>query len=213
MSKIEIKGEFITKFQDKQFLYFADRSRLGIILIQRGHLLYYNKEFGKIFGYSQEEISKWEKREFYKIVHPEDLQKLVQNFRIEDNKTAVVQFRGITKEGKIIPIENSVCVVKYNDINAYLSTYIRLDNSIENNSNLGKEKIKLEIELDQGLKTAIDIISKAFNWIPEQFIQYVIKNDIKYIKDTLERGSFNDLRENYNVSIDINELKKIKFKN
>lgn len=149
MSKIGIKGEVITKFNDKQFLYFADRSKLGIVLIQRGHLIYYNKESGKIFGYSQEEISKWKKREFYKIVHPEDLKKLVQKFKIEDNITATVQFRGITKEGKIIPIENSVCVVKYNNINAYLSTYTRLNNLHKEKIQEIKKNISLEIEISQ----------------------------------------------------------------
>ena len=178
MSKIEIKGEFITKFQDKQFLYFADRSRLGIILIQRGHLIYYNKEFGKIFGYSQEEISKWEKREFYKIVHPEDLQKLVQNFKIEDNKTAVVQFRGITKEGEIIQIENSVCIVKYNDINAYLSTYIRLDNFIKTNDDILKINLKLKMKPYHQLNKIYKIFYKDMKYALEK-----VCND--YIKDTL----------------------------
>lgn len=146
MSEIDIKGEFITKFQDKQFLYFAERSKLGFLLIQRGHLLYYNKEFSKIFGYSQDDISKWKKREFYKIVHPEDLKKILQNFQIENDKTAIVQFRGITKKGKIIPIENYVCRITYNNKNAYLSSYVNLDRQI-NNKNSSKEKVKIEIEI------------------------------------------------------------------
>ena len=128
ISKTNIKGEVITKLRDEQFLYFADNSSLGIVLIQRGILKYFNPKFAEIFGYTEDEVSNWNKREFYKIVHPEDLSKLVQNFKIEDNKTASVQFRGIRKDGQIIPIKNYVCTVKYNDINAYLSTYNPLNN-------------------------------------------------------------------------------------
>ena len=73
---------------------------------------------------------------------------------------------------------------------------------------MSEKTIKLEIELDQDKKLEIDIISKAFGWTPERFIQYVIKNDIKYIKDNLERGSIIDLQENYNTGVDLGELKK-----
>lgn len=57
MSKVEnMNGEFTTKLKDEQFLRFADKSTMGVILIQRGYLQYFNKRFQEIFGYSHEEI-------------------------------------------------------------------------------------------------------------------------------------------------------------
>ena len=35
MSKIGINGEISYKLKDEQFLYFADKSHLGILLIQK----------------------------------------------------------------------------------------------------------------------------------------------------------------------------------
>ncbi|MFW9785719.1 MAG: PAS domain-containing protein, partial [Candidatus Heimdallarchaeota archaeon] len=108
------------------FLYFAGNSSLGIVVFQKGHLIYFNKRFAEIFGYSEEEITKWKKREFYKIVHPEDLKELTQRFIHEDERTVSVRFRGIKKNGEIILIENYNSVVYYNGKKAISSTYLEL---------------------------------------------------------------------------------------
>ncbi|MFX1305100.1 MAG: PAS domain-containing protein [Promethearchaeota archaeon] len=147
MSEAKINNDFTTKLKNDQFLYFADNSRLGIVLIQRGHLIYYNKQFGEIFGYSQEEISKWKKREFYKIVHPEDLKHLVETFKIEnDKKTITIRFRGIRKDKSIINIKNYNCQIKYNNKFAVLSSYVPLERTFEEESYTPK---KINIQIDK----------------------------------------------------------------
>ncbi len=132
MSKVEINEEYPTKLRKDTFIHFADNSAMGIIIIQRGHLKYYNQKFAEIFGYSEEEISKWKKREFYKILHPEDLSHLVEYFKVEDDKKTVsLQFRGIRKDKKIINVENYICQIEYNNKTAYLSSYIPLEKVYE----------------------------------------------------------------------------------
>ncbi|MFX1354113.1 MAG: PAS domain-containing protein [Promethearchaeota archaeon] len=126
MSKIGVEGEITAKLKDEAFLYFAGNSSLGIVLFQRGYLIYFNKKFAEIFGYSEDEITKWKKREFYKIVHPEDLKELTQRFVQEDHRTVSVRFRGIKKNGEIILIENFNSVVSYNGKRAISSTYLEL---------------------------------------------------------------------------------------
>ena len=78
MSDIDKKGEFTTKLRDDTFLHFAERSTMGILIIQRGYLQYFNQKFTEIFRYTIDDILKWKKREFYKIVHPEDLPGLIK---------------------------------------------------------------------------------------------------------------------------------------
>ncbi|MFX1413155.1 MAG: PAS domain-containing protein [Promethearchaeota archaeon] len=126
MSKIGVEGEITAELNDEAFLYFAGNSSLGIVVFQKGHLIYFNKQFAEIFGYSEEEITKWKKREFYKIVHPEDLKELTQRFIHEDERTVSVRFRGIKKNGEIILIENYNSVVYYNGKKAISSTYLEL---------------------------------------------------------------------------------------
>ncbi|MFW9943024.1 MAG: PAS domain-containing protein [Candidatus Thorarchaeota archaeon] len=145
MSKVETDEEFTTQLKDDQFLYFAENSSLGITLIQRGHLRYFNKRFAEIFRYSEDEISRWSKREFYKIVHPEDLQKLTQNINVDGGNTVTIRFRGVTKDDKIIEVENYVCVIKFNNKNAYLSSYVPLEEIQEKSETYYPKTVRIQI--------------------------------------------------------------------
>ncbi|MFW9968768.1 MAG: PAS domain-containing protein [Candidatus Odinarchaeota archaeon] len=127
MSEVKDNEVFSTKLKNETFLRFADNSRMGVLLIQRGFLKYFNGQFTEIFGYTKEDILKWKKREFYKIVHPDDLPNLIKNFNIQDDKkTILVRFRGIRKDSSIIDIENYMCHIKYNNKFAVLSSYIQI---------------------------------------------------------------------------------------
>lgn len=156
MSDIDMGGEFATRLKNESFLRFVDNSRMGVLIIQRGYLKYFNKQFMEIFGYTSAEILKWKKREFYKMVHPEDLSNLVKYFRIQaDKKTVTVRFRGVRKDGEIIPIENYICHIYYDNKTAYLSSYIQLENPIEerylpNSINI-KEKRKILLDYDPNI--------------------------------------------------------------
>ncbi len=176
MSEATINEEFTTKLKNEQFLYFADNSYLGIALIQRGHLIYSNKKFGEIFGYSQEEISKWKKREFYKIVHPKDLKHLVETFKIEnDKRTITIRFRGIRKDKSIINIENYNCQIKYNNKFAVLSSYIPLEKTFEEETYAAKI-IKMKKEKIIILKHHPDIEKL----LKDNFLKFEIYNHSSY---------------------------------
>ncbi|MFX1281918.1 MAG: PAS domain-containing protein [Promethearchaeota archaeon] len=132
MSDIDNIGEFNTKLRDDAFLRVVDNSNMGVLIIQRGYLKYFNKRFTEIFGYTKDDILNWGKREFYKIVHPEDLPNLVEHFKIEDDRKIVtVQFRGVRKDKKIIPIENYNCHIYYDNKTAYLSSYSLIENLLD----------------------------------------------------------------------------------
>ena len=160
---------------NKQFLHFADKSALGILLIQKGYLKYFNKSFLEIFGYSKEEVQQWKKREFYKIVHPNDLANLTQQLRIEENNVVTVRFRGIRKDGQIIPIENYICVVSHNDKKAMLCSYLLLDKPMIRK---GCKKIKIEINLPEKYNKYFEYIEFYFGLKRKEYIENVIKKEI-----------------------------------
>ncbi len=69
---------------------------------------------------------------------------------------------------------------------------------------------KYEIELDQEFKTQIDIISKALGMDPEDFIKFVLKNEIQCIKSYLNMSyPKENLEDYYKFEINIDELKKL----
>jgi len=129
MANVGIDKKFSTLLSSEQFLHFANNSMMGVVIIQRGYLKYFNQQFIDIFGYSKNELEKWEKGEFYKIVHPNDLPDLLKRLKVEDEKTVIVKFRGIRKDKRVIVIENYICYIKYNGMAAYLSSYASLEGS------------------------------------------------------------------------------------
>jgi PAS domain S-box-containing protein len=156
MSGMDTNGEFSTKLMEETFLQFVDDSTMGILILQRGFIKYFNKKFTQIFGYTEEDIKKWKKREFYKIVHPEDLPNLLKNLKIEDDKkTATIEFRGVRKDKKIIPIKNYNCYIYYNNKTSYLSSYILQKEPLNNNfiPKIIKTKEGRKIILDYSLNT------------------------------------------------------------
>ncbi len=131
-NRVEAVETFSTKLSDDQFLHFAENSTMGVLIIQRGYLKYFNQKFSEIFDYPEDELSKWKKREFYKIVHPEDLPMLLEKLKIEDDKkTVTVRFRGITRSNQIIDIINYNCKIEYNGKTAYLASYALISPKIQ----------------------------------------------------------------------------------
>ncbi|MFX0030692.1 MAG: PAS domain-containing protein [Candidatus Hermodarchaeota archaeon] len=131
MSDIDTERELKTRLTDSTFLRLTDNSQLGITIIRRGYLKYFNAKFEEIFGYTKEEIHNWKKFEFFKFIHPEDIPNLLKNIRIEDSQNVTVQFRGVKKNGDIIPIENYIYRIKYNNKYAYFSTYVQLKKPLD----------------------------------------------------------------------------------
>ncbi|MFX1531599.1 MAG: PAS domain-containing protein [Promethearchaeota archaeon] len=175
MSDINIKGEFNTKLKDETFLHFVDNSSMGVLIIQRGYLKYFNKRFTEIFGYTREDILNWGKREFYKIVHPKDLPNLVENFKIEDDrKTVTVQFRGVRKDKKIIPIENYNCHIYYDNKTAYLSSYTLVENFVD------EEDIPKLIKTKEGKKIVLDYDPDIVKTLEEKNLKFKIFNYYSY---------------------------------
>ena len=163
MSRVGINEEFTTKLKDEQFLYFAENSSLGITLIQRGHLKYFNKRFAEIFRYSEDEILQWKKREFYNIIHPEDLPNLIQKFKVEDGNTVSIRFRGVTKDRKVIELENYICVIKFNNKNAYLSSYMPVEEIQEDLESYAPKTIRIQIKKRIAMDYHPDIVKLLRN--------------------------------------------------
>ncbi len=152
MSKSDLNEKLTTELKDEHFLYFANNSYLGILIIQKGYIKYVNKKSIDILGYTLEDITKWKKREFFKIIHPEDLGRLMQNLTIEDKDAVSFQFRALTKKGKIITVNTYLNIIKHNNERAYLVSYIPIGKSKKKddlfNSIITRRKIEKKILTD-----------------------------------------------------------------
>ncbi|MFX1322658.1 MAG: PAS domain S-box protein [Promethearchaeota archaeon] len=94
---------------EEKFRTLAEQSFLGIAIIQDNLVKYVNKGLTETFGYSLEEIMKWQPGEFLKTIHPEDRIFVTEQVRKkqigEPNVVDQYQFRGIKKNGNAIWLE------------------------------------------------------------------------------------------------------------
>ncbi len=117
---------------NKQFKVLAEQSLTGIGILQDDHYKYVNQQFGKIFGYSVEEILNWELGGYLKMVHPEDLE-FVKN-QAEKKQKGIedvinrYEFRGVKKRGDIIWLEIFSKSFIYEGRNADLISLIDITN-------------------------------------------------------------------------------------
>ena len=87
----------------------VEKADIAIVADDRdGKLVYFNRKFAQLFGYSMKEMKKLSHRE---LVHPDDI-KMVREFhrtRLQGEKVqARYEFRGKRKDGSVIHIETAV---------------------------------------------------------------------------------------------------------
>ncbi|MFW9969360.1 MAG: PAS domain-containing protein [Candidatus Odinarchaeota archaeon] len=168
MSKSKKNEDFSTELKNEVFTRLADNSQLGITIIRRGYVLYFNSQFTEIFGYTEQDIKKWKKFEYFKIIHSEDIPHLLQKIQIEDKQNAILQFRGVRKNRDIILVENYIYRIKYDNKYAYFSSYGQLEEVPE------EIIIPTLVKTKEQRKIISDFNSNIINFLEENKINYKI---------------------------------------
>ncbi|MFX1281891.1 MAG: PAS domain S-box protein [Promethearchaeota archaeon] len=174
MSNIDTEAEFNTKLRDEAFLRVVENSNMGVTIIRRGFLKYFNTRFEEIFGYTKEEINKWKKFEYFKFIHPDDIPNLLKYMKIEDSQKVTIQFRGVKKNGDIVPIENFIYRMKYNNKYAYFSTYVQLKKSLD------EEEIPKLIKTKESKKIILGYNPNIVKILEENNLNFKIINQYSY---------------------------------
>ena len=113
---------------EEKFRLISEQSLLGISIFQDGVYKYVNDAVSKITEYSVDEMMGWHIEEFSKLIHPDDLGFVMNQFRKkqagEPGYTANYIYRGISKSGKLKWIEQHSKTITYQGRSADLVTVI-----------------------------------------------------------------------------------------
>jgi len=125
------QAEETLKQSEAQYKDLAEKGNIAIVVDDiDGNLLYYNKQFSDLFGYSMEQMKKQNHKT---LIHPDDF-KRVSHFHknhIQGRKIlSRYEFKGIKKDGTAIDIEISVSSIIEKD-NKIIGTRSYLWNIIE----------------------------------------------------------------------------------
>lgn len=107
------------KESEEKFRVITEQSFIGVVIEQGFDIKYGNQQFSTILGYSTEEFSNWTLTDFYKIFHPDDLDKL-KEFVEKKTKGLIddipnFQCRMFKKNGEVVWLELLSRAIMYQD--------------------------------------------------------------------------------------------------
>ncbi|MCP4754252.1 MAG: PAS domain S-box protein, partial [Proteobacteria bacterium] len=122
------KMEQARKESDEKFRLLSEQSLMGISIFQDGVYQYVNDATSQLNEYSIEEMMAMKAEEFAKMIHPDDLNFVMTQFRKKQagksGYTANYAYRGITKSGKVKWIEQYSKTINYRGRTADLVTVV-----------------------------------------------------------------------------------------
>ncbi|MBY8992714.1 MAG: hypothetical protein KGD58_18365, partial [Candidatus Lokiarchaeota archaeon] len=92
----------------------------------------------------------------------------------DDKETVSVRFRGVKKDKSIIPIENIMCHIYYNNKTAYLSSYSLIERHLD------EVNIPKLIITNEGKKIVLDYNPTIVKNLEDNNIQFKIYNHCSY---------------------------------
>ncbi|RLF59051.1 MAG: hypothetical protein DRN25_04475 [Thermoplasmata archaeon] len=130
---------------EEKFRTLAEKSLIGIYLMQDGVFKYVNPKFAEIFGYSTDEII--DKMKPQGLVHPEDWKIVEENIgrRISGELDSIrYNFIGIRKDGKVVFIEAYGSRIMYRGKPAILGSLLDITDRKKAEDELKKAHEKLK---------------------------------------------------------------------
>ncbi len=116
------------KESEEMFRTIAEQWLMGICIIQDNRIKYLNQQLADSLGYTTEEILSWQPGEFFKTIHPEDRQMVIEQAELRDDEfpSGIRNYivRGIHKNGQVLWVEVWFKAIEYKGRRAFLNTFI-----------------------------------------------------------------------------------------
>jgi two-component system, NtrC family, sensor kinase len=154
VARTEIEGLFET---------LAEKSPVGVYIVQDGKFCYANPAFQSCIGYRENELVGMDSLEF---VFPEDREMVKENAikMLKGEVTSAYQFRVIHKTGSIRWVMESVSSIQYGGRRATLGNYMDITERKEIEETLQAERNKLQSLID-AMEYSLTIQDTEFNII------------------------------------------------
>ncbi len=189
--KLKQSEELLNKITDQTFMGFA--------IFQDFDIKYFSPAFAEAIGYSQEEISAWKTREFFKVIHPDDQNKLIslaqKLYSGDNNALNFLHFRINKKSGQIIWVETQTNTIIYDGKKADMVFIQNITPKIEAEQKIkeSEEKFRILFESSPYAVSLIDSkgvvvqvnsnIEKIFGYTREEILGKSFKNFHPFSKD------------------------------
>ncbi len=151
----------ISESEDK-FRTITEQSFIGIAILEDFKFKYVNQQFSDTLGYTPKEILKWKSKEFLKLMHPEDRERIMETaeniYYGKNDILADIQFRATKKTGEVIWLEIISKTIPFEDKIANLIATLDITEKKEVERLVLEENRKL-VELNKMRKDIITRVS------------------------------------------------------
>lgn len=177
----------------------AEQSVIGMLIIERGRIIYANSVCENILGYPLSTIQHWNLRELFRIVHKDDLQEVIDSIFSLQNCSAgqqVInhQHRIITQNKEIKWVKVIAKTINYRHKTQLLSSIIDINDQMKARKEMIEfERSKSEImaRVSHELKTPLITIKGYALLLKELLDEHIdfTSLDLYHYLDLIQKGS------------------------
>ncbi|MFX0133157.1 MAG: PAS domain S-box protein [Candidatus Hodarchaeota archaeon] len=172
------------KESEEKYRTITENSLVGISIVQDNQLKYANQTCADILGYSIEELMNWKISDIHKVIHPQDLDILLNIVEKDRDlkEPVIIQYRAIKKNGEIIWVDNYTKQIMYEGNPAILIITVEITDKKDKEQKIkeSEEKYRLITENAYDMICVIDEKQKV-----EYINEEVHKKLLGYNKDDL----------------------------
>lgn len=170
----------------------ADRSIQGILIVQDYRIVYANKAFAQISGYSIKELLSLPSRGIKNLVHPDDQKFVWDNWqkRLSGEKVPPhYEYRGVKKDGKVVWLEMFASRVMHDEKPAVQGSIIETTKRKKTEEALRESEQKYR-SLIENSPDGIFIASKSGNFLS---VNKAISEKLGYSEKEITSMNFEDI--------------------
>ncbi len=180
------KEEERTQASESKFRFISENTSDGIVVLEEEGITYSSKSYIRMFGYTEEEqISKTEEK-ILSLIHPDDkddLLKSVENAVAKQEKSLVVEYRFLHKEGYYVWREDTFNFF-YDENGKNVKDIIVARDITE------QKKNRIEFEQIKSMLEQTSSIAKVGGWEVNMLTKEVIWTDLIYKIYELDEKEF-----------------------
>ncbi|MGZ3845028.1 MAG: PAS domain S-box protein [Flavisolibacter sp.] len=200
LKELQQQAETELKESEEKFRKLVEETLAGVFILQDGKYVYVNPQFQKISGYSMAELLGG--ISFEQLIHKDDLPTIVGDYGARDQaetQSDHYTFRGITKNGLVVPIEMIISPISYKGRPAIIGTIIDITEQVEEEKRINKavtnaqevERQQISMELHDNVKqmVAASLLNIDFMKMllkDDQTTEPVIDNIRNYMREAIE---------------------------
>lgn len=181
----EIQQEL--KESEEKYRTISEQSFMGIIIVQDRMIKYANEYLPRILGFSLQEITKWSVLDFFKLIHPEDVNIAIKRFQQIQTESTIESnsYRVFTKSKKIIWIDVNSRIIQFQGNRAIMATLV--DRTIEKRAEqqIKESEQKYRLIMDN----ANDLIAVFDQKLNNKYMNEGYKEILGYSKDELYKSN------------------------